>query len=300
MRARLHCLAALAFCALSLGGAWYGYHLLGQARIDIVDLAQRRRTLEGVIRQDQRRLAGEARARQARLPGGAAGAGDGAAAAGAKAAPFREPTVDELLAADPKLFDLYLKSFRAQLRSEYGAVYQKLGASPEKIEKFEALATAHEADIRDLRAAADSQGLSQDDPGIAAMRQQINQRFKADLIADLGVSAKLVNQEQKEMQTVYRPMQDMAENLGEASASAQAPMTQAQSNQLMQLMAGSTPEFQEGKAAKAKSIDWNAVLAQAPSFLSPEQVEAIRQQAAATAIQKAAAEYVAQKRPPAP
>jgi hypothetical protein len=298
MRARLCLLAALAFCLLSLGSAWYAYRLVGEARVALFALAQQRRTLEAQIRQNQEKLAEEARARQALQAklAGAAAARDGASATGGKpAAAAAAPPLDELLAADPKLFDEYLQGFRGNLHETYAALYRKYGLTPEQQEKFEALATAHEADIRDLRGSAEAQGLAQDDPGIAAMREQMNQHFAGEVVAQLGINVKLMRAAQTEQRSVFAPMQDSVDTIASAAGASQAPLSGAQAAQLAQLMAGSTPEYQAGKPAVAKDINWDAVLAQAPGFLTPAQLEGLRLQATGATITRLAGEYVAQR-----
>jgi hypothetical protein len=211
--------------------------------------------------------------------------------AGAPAGPPRNLYV--VLESDPKLLDLYLKNFKANLRNRFGWVYQKVGLTADQIDKLEDLDTSHEQENVDLRAAAAAQGLPMSDPGIVAMHQQTNQQFQAAVVAAIGAPAS----QQIAQYASSAPsdgVQALINDLASDIALSPTPMTYAEIGQLGPiLMANHT-----ANGAGLASFDWDKVTAQAAGVLSPAQLQALQTRASLSQITGLVRQYYTQ--PPTP
>jgi len=61
-----------------------------------------------------------------------------------------------------------------------------------------------------------------------------------------------------------------------AATAAGAPLTQAQAETLVQILAESTPGYAQGQRVKASQVDWPAADARMQAILTPAQWEQIR------------------------
>ena len=272
---------------LALLAAWAGFR---QTRAD-----QRARA---AIARDEAAIA-TARARERADASAGAPAGPPAAApAPPSVRKVAGPSVASLLAADPKLMDLYLRSFRAGLPDRFGAIYARLGMSPAQIDRFEELSTAHEGEIMDLRAAAEAQGLPDDDPGIAAMRQQSNRDYRTaitTLALSLGLTPSRLEQENN---LANGALESVLGGVASLAALSPAPMTYAQAGQLAPILAAANTAASPG-AIDRSTIDWDKVLPQAAAILPAPQVQALQAQATAAQVLRLAREFDAREHPAA-
>ena len=81
----------------------------------------------------------------------------------------------------------------------------------------------------------------------------------------------------------------IVDRLGGALAATATPLTARQGEQLTQVLANANSQYRSGGAAMKDTIDWDAVLAQAPGLLSATQLEvfkatAVREQISAKII----------------
>jgi len=281
-------LAAPGFIVLAAAFAWGSFHAAGKTEASLASLTQRLDILETKVREAQAEMAEdkrEARALRAKLdsvqwaPAAAASRLPGAASPAA------------LTEADPKLLDLYLKSFRANLRQRFGVMYQMLGLSPAQIDRFEELATAHADESADLRAAALSQGLDPTDAGIAALRKQQNEQFSAAVAADVGVDAS------RQLQQIARlqPMEGVVAAMDSMAAVNAAPLTNFQAWQLTQALANSSPGYQAGGLADPNTINWAVAAEHATPILSAPQREAFQAEAKMAQVAELVRQFYAQQ-----
>jgi hypothetical protein len=286
MKTRSIALATL-FLFLALGLAWLGIHRARAAQEQLAALAQKQATLNDGIERAQSRITSDAsnRARVlASLKKLRAAAASKAPAGGGL--PNR---LLVLIATNPKLLDLYLKSYRASLVQRYGPFYQQAGLSPDQIAKFEdALAKREEAKM-DLIGTAVAQGLSNSDPSVMALNKEQIAQLRTDQTAALGDAG------YEQLQEYNR--QQVAVNQAKAAANFaldNAPYTNAQVGQLAQVLANASENYQEGGPVDQASIDWNSALTQATTFLSPPQLDALRAQAQWGVLGKLINQYYSQ------
>lgn len=174
----------------------------------------------------------------------------------------------ETLESDPKLMQLYLRDFRANLLDRFGPLMVQLTITPEQISKWEDLATAHEQENIDLRAAAAEQGLPADDPGIAAMRRQSNEQFREASIAIVGEGVL------QQVQSYKAPPNGMVQFINQMAASAAqngAPINFQQLGQIQSVFASNfTPNGAGG------NLDWQKISDQASATLTGTQLQTVQ------------------------
>ncbi len=296
MRATLR-LASLALLVLALGLAAGSLIYARMAETSLRAMTQRRglfnasvqRTRELAAARERENAALEAALAAAASRGESAPAADPGAAA-------KPPSIATLLAADPKLMDLFLRSFRANLLLRFGVYYDRYHLSPAAIGKFEELTTAHTGEIMDLQAAAEAQGLTTSDPGIAALRQQSNQEYRVaagELAVTAGISPLQLKQESAAQPSPHT--QDVVAHVASLVALSPTPFTGAQAAQLAPLIEAAVPKG----AADPSPEAWEKVAVQATGFLSAPQLQALRQQAAMSEVMGLVRQFDAQPTSPA-
>lgn len=263
-------LAAVVFLLFGLGVAEYGRHLNGEAKEELAAVGQSQTLLNAGL--ERAKEAGEAAGRERKRlqtplqkpqP-----------SQGKKLGATRATTITALLSSHPKLLDLHLRSFRASLTGRFGVFYQMAGLSPEQIIKFEDLAQRHEAETIDLAATAAAQGLDNSDPAIDAVRKEQSEQLRASQIALLGDAGYQQLQQFNRAQGAL-VLVNGASQLGAANDA----YAYTQAGQLMQILANASPRFQQGGSFDPNSVDWNSVVAQAATVLSPKQLDTLKAQA---------------------
>jgi len=177
---------------------------------------------------------------------------------------------DVLIASDPKLHDLYLRSFRAGLALRFGAMYQSLGLTPAQINAFEELETNQADDRNYIRVAALEQGLNPNDPGVNALLKQNTDDFYAAVATQVSPAASQELMQLARTQNVEGIVNDIDSMVGFASQ----PFTGAQSQQLRQILANDSTNYQSGGNANRITINWTAASSQAAGILSGPQLAA--------------------------
>lgn len=184
--------------------------------------------------------------------------------------PNGKPDSDAIISSNPAL----LATYESMLRIYFGQVslFAQLNLSQGQLDDAENLIVNNREARMDLDAAAQSQGLTTDDPTVVQEREQQNADLQAAEQALLGPQA------YDAFQAVYRAQMVLGDVqiVSQATEFSGAPLTAEQSNQLMQLMAQSSADYQNGKDATSTTIDWNAVLTGAPRFLNPTQIYALQ------------------------
>jgi hypothetical protein len=286
-------LASVAFLVLALGLAAAGLVYARMGQTSLRAMTQRRALFAASVQRTRTLAAARERDNTALEAAWAGAAARGEASRGAdgpEGAP-KPPSTASLLAADPKLMDLFLRSFRANLFLRYGVYYQRYHLSPAAIGQFEELSTAHEGEIMDLQAAAEAQGLTTSDPGVAALRQQSNQEYRvaiAELALTAGISPLQFKQESAAQPSAHT--RDVVTDVAGLVALSPTPMTNAQAAQLAPLIEAASPPG----AGESSPEAWDQVAAQATGFLSAPQLEALRQEAARSEVMSLVRQFYAQ------
>jgi hypothetical protein len=186
-----------------------------------------------------------------------------------------------IVANDPKVHALYLKSYRARLFLVYNSFYKSLGLTEAQIDKFEdAKAKNHEGRV-DLAVAANSQGVASSDSAIAALQLQEDEQARTAEIGILGQDGYQQLQQFNRTQALGSLMEDMSSAL----AYGPAPITAAQAAQLQSILANASATYQSNEATSTATIDWNQVLSQAQGFLSQPQLATLKAEAQNVQVQ---------------
>lgn len=283
---------------LAMLAAWKGYTSARGAIQGRAAIARDHAALELSLRQARAQAGAQQRdaaALKAALAAAQPGAGAPASAAGGPSP--KAPSLASLLAANPKLMDLYLKSFRAGLPDRYGFVYVKLNLSPALIDKFEEMTTAHEGEHMDLQGAAEAQGLANDDPGIAAMRRQSDKQYQQavlTLVAESGVATVAQVTELRDL--AAQPLQNLVGNLASMMTNS-TPMTYAQVGQLAPILAAANTN--PSQSINRNTVDWDKATAQAAGVLSAPQLQALQTMGYVTKVTNLVKEFDAREHPAA-
>jgi len=149
----------------------------------------------------------------------------------------------------------------------------------------------------DLQAAAEAQGLANDDPGVAAMRRQSERDFQATMLAWAATAGFTPSQLKDERALASQPLQNLIGNLAASVALTAAPMTYAQAGQLAPILAAASPTFPTNGSVDRNTLDWDKAVAQASGVLPPAQLEGLQTMAAVSKIQSMAKQFYTQAHP---
>ena len=258
--------------ACALGLEWFALRSAREAESSLRELARQQAAVNAGLVRARARLADSARdVTQLRTALGGAPVDRGAPSAAAVAS-GDDPELAARLAANPELFALGVRVYRANLRLHYGLLYQSLGLSPAAIEKFEDLMTAHQEEELDLNAAATARGLAVSDPAVVGLRDQSDAQLRAAQAALLGTAG------YQQLLQINRaqPVEDIVTNVATTVALTASPLTAAQAGQLTRFLAEASSNYQSGDAADPSTINWDLVLSQAQGVLTREQYEALQ------------------------
>ena len=201
---------------------------------------------------------------------------------------FLTPWQDLALRNDPALRSQYLASERLNLEARYGPLLGQLGLSPEQASRFKDLLAVHAQELLEIRLAALPGGTAEPKADAASL-DAAEKRLRAaesDLLGDAGY---------RQLQQYERllPVRYEVDTLAGSLALTDAPLGSGQADQLLQIIANASEAYQKGgradtpmpgngeqltplmlaHASITENIDWNAVLAQARTVLSPVQFE---------------------------
>jgi hypothetical protein len=160
----------------------------------------------------------------------------------------------------------------AALDGNFHALFAKRGLSPEQIDKVLQSIQDHNERKDDITAAAADQKLELTEPGVDAMRKEEMAKFKAEVspfIGDDGI----------EQYFKAEHLLPAAELVGQVSGNpyiSDGAITQAQGEQLTQIIGAASPSFQNGGTVHYDDVDWKAVQTQAQALLSPAQFNAFQ------------------------
>jgi hypothetical protein len=184
-------------------------------------------------------------------------------------APPPAPDPLHLLSSNPELHLLKLAARRAHLETVYGPLWQRLQLSPAEIEHFRDLFIARDEQQDDLLAAARAKAGTMNDPAVAQLRSEMENRHRTALRELLGEARFRDYQD-------YERMAPLRETVGAwigGAAVAGLSFTREQAEQLTHTLAAASADYTKGGWGNAATVDWSAVRAQARTFLSEAQIE---------------------------
>jgi hypothetical protein len=270
---------------LSLVFAGWAHRQRRQLQAEMAELTKEQSLLDSSIKRTQAGIDRETRAAADRKA--AAQAKVAAALAGSR------PDVDAILSAHPDLLAAFVKATRGYLNQTYGSVYARLHLSPDEVDRLQTLVVNDLENRMDLMAAARSQGLAEGSPEIVSER--------ARQVADLQTAEQgLLGQPAYDAYSAVaraEAIRGTVEQLAYMTTFSANPLTGDQAEQLVQLTAQSSSDYTSGKDASSATIDWDAVIAKAPGFLTSSQVNTLQGVAQSSRFQNLAKQYSAQQTP---
>jgi hypothetical protein len=289
-RIRIAAVAGATF-ALALGLMSWGDRSAREAEASLAEIARKRAVLDAGVSRAEERITVNDRDRLALQ-------------AALRASPPASPPVPEnknpgdanvaaLLEANPALFALGVRAYRANLGPHFSPLYRKLGLSPTQIDAFENLMTEHEEEVLDLNATASSQGIENSDPAVLAVRQQEDDQLRAAQIALLGDTG------YGQLQQFARaePVQEIVASVATTVALTSTPLSGAQAAELSDFLANSSSSYRSGDQADPATIDWDVALPQAQAILTDAQYEALRAEYLKPKIKKIQEQFNQQQSP---
>jgi len=201
--------------------------------------------------------------------------------------------------SSPEAQRLMAMQRRAALDGRYAALFRKLNLSPADLEKFKALLVDKQSAAMDVMSAAREQGLNprENRDQIQALIRNFEAETDASIRATLGESA--YQQYQQYEQTA--PQRGMVSQIEQRLSYSSTPLYGNQAEQLVNLLAAAAPADSGNRGAVSgispmgpvggrNMAITDSIIAQSQGFLSPPQVEALRQlqqeQAAAAALRQ--------------
>ena len=167
------------------------------------------------------------------------------------------------VARHPQVKRAFDELVSARLRFQFGPMYQALGWSNDRIERFEAA----QGQLVAVPALLDGEGTAIIRHSGKFSQHRYVQRFN-DAFGDFGKQG--VDKFNEEMRD--GPARNVAADVASALYFTDTPLTPEQAEQVTQILAGSR---NSGPAAKVSAYDWNAVMTKAEGVLSAPQLAVI-------------------------
>lgn len=187
---------------------------------------------------------------------------------------------------DPQFAKLMATQQKGMLDSRYAPLFKQLALTPAQLDQFKNLLLEKQNAARDVLTSARDQGLNPrtDRDAINQLLQQSNAEVDSQIQATLGPEA--YSQYQNYQQTL--PQRNTVTQLQQSLSYTNTPLTDAQANQLIQIMASAAPQNNNangnprallfgggGIGGQARVTD--AAITQAQGVLSQPQVAALQQ-----------------------
>ena len=182
--------------------------------------------------------------------------------------------VEKAARNDQKMQALWMKSDRAGMYFRYAAFYHALGLTPAQVAKFERVMAEHFQNDRDIKAAANEEGILSSDPAITQLQSQEQSRFNSALTDALGPDGphQLLDFDDGSPGALgsSSPTRQMVDRLTAVLADSANPITPQQAQQLVNLLKAS--QVPSPTDPTGSQIDWNNAGAKAAEILSPAQM----------------------------
>lgn len=171
----------------------------------------------------------------------------------------------QFLAAHPEVQRLIEAETRDHVAWHNEAVGRKIGLTPAQIEGLVKLATEEQGQAFFFGGDDDFVTLNQ------SLGDLTPEQVKAQTRALLGEAAYERFTEEKRIGDAVRLATEAATALNFLGTS----MTPTQTQALEQIIIGASPDYRSGKSVKSSALEWDAIMAQARSLLSPDQMRAV-------------------------
>lgn len=200
--------------------------------------------------------------------------------------------LSDLLEKNPDLRALFKQSFKANLAPSYQSLYTKAHLSPQQIDNFEEFMTEAEQDRLDLLAAAKTQGLAANDPALAQMRQQADEKLQSaqkEILGDAGY---------QELQRFnrQRPLRNFTASLAGLVAQSGEPLAAPQCDQLLDILSSTSHQYLTGGRAELMTVDPKIVIQEAKPILTQVQFSALQANANFLELMKLSVQFYQQKK----
>jgi hypothetical protein len=241
-------------------------------------LARRQRMEARIVELDRRAAATKSSARPATIRDHPTTLSSPAAVMTAPAAadesPKRPTRSDKaaILAAHPELQVAYQRAKSGQLRHTYSPLFVRLGLSPAQVDQAVTLLVRDAEREFDLAMAAQALELPKDDSAVGRFGR--SERFDTETELEMLLGAQGM-QAWRDYHRVLG-MQATAEDVASLTVAANTPMTGAQMEQLMRVLAEASATFRTGGSPEWATTDWAEVLRQASTFLAPPHLAALQ------------------------
>jgi hypothetical protein len=184
------------------------------------------------------------------------------------------PSFLDQLANNPDVQNKMLAYQRSGLALKYGALFMKLGLTPEQIAKCEDNLMAREAVDLDLEAALRAQDISPGTPEAAKIRAQLLSSYTAaqtELLGDAGMS------QLDTYDSNFYWANRMAGFAGAAAVSG-IPLSSDQARQLQAIAVQASHDPAAAAGGEASAAYWARVDNEASAFLTPAQLSLMKSQ----------------------
>lgn len=274
--------AAVAVAVMAAGTCWWAEARRRQAEATVDGEQMRQRALRDELRRETTRAAAadvEVRDLRTALverrsrPGGA----ETKPATPAAAVSRSKPAVPQTWADAVRQWDLerdrperqlrWFAQLREGNRRRYSPLWRRLGLEGAQREQFIAHLASRDERHDDLNAAARSQGIDLNDPGLVRLRGELYRDYEQAQRALLGEVGYVQLQEFERT----AGLRNTVGSLAGLAAIEGVPLTMAQTEQLVLALAACSPGYGRGGAASVSDLDWNAVPAALAQVLTPEQ-----------------------------
>jgi len=178
----------------------------------------------------------------------------------------RAPNLMDLARENSGLLDQFALSKKAELGRIYGPLFHALVLSPEQVQRFKDILAGGLLRSNDIAAAADTQGLTYENPAIKKLHEESNLQTEAEIKALLG-EAGFAQFKEHQRRIQVRGMVDGLASL----VATKSPLHAQQADRLVDAMTRASSDYQQGKPATPKTVDWAAVDREAKQILTPEQ-----------------------------
>jgi hypothetical protein len=264
----------VAVCGLVALGVGLYYHVqLNRSREAVLALQQGAAQLDGKMQAvSAQRAKAEAQVAAAKAAAEQKAASGAPAAAGPRESPndilMREMT------ENPEMRQALGKYFIAGYRLHYAQLARMAGFSEAQMSQLADANFKKWSDQLDLTQAIRLSGDSgNSDTNVAqrALQQKISDAFDEAVRGAVGQAG---FQQVQDFDRTYSA-RTMANQVAAGAASGAAPLTADQTDQLARLIADGSPDYRQGNGVNVDKLDWDKVMAQATTLLSPEQMTAL-------------------------
>lgn len=174
------------------------------------------------------------------------------------------------IAENPRIRSMAVQAYVSQRRLDFAGLFKRLGLAEAQRLKFDEIQAQHEQGLLDLAAGAAKQGIDAGDPGLADLKAELARTRDGQLQSLFGPSFGAYGDAEAAMDARRRVNQLLQQNLQGPGA-----LEPATADRLTAIVASHRTEGRQPDADPT-GYDWEAILGQAGSILSPAQMDGMR------------------------